>query len=281
MSYEVELDVFEGPFDLLLQLISRREVDITEVDLAAITADFLASLPDIDAVDLETATHFLVVAATLIEIKAARLLPADQQDELEDLVGDARDVLYARLLEYRAFRDAAELLGHRAELHRGFVARDVPLEPRFQRLVPDTPLTVAPEDLAHLAARATASAADEEIDLGHIRRSYISIREAAGRVLDRIAEAGTTATFESMVAELGRSDRIVMFLSLLELYKIGELELHQEDWDAELTVRRRDTGPRDVDVSVLIDDYGGGDPAADEDGRDQPAAAGVDGDGTG
>jgi segregation and condensation protein A len=105
MSYQVKLQVFEGPFDLLLHLISRRQVEVTEIDLAEITADFVAHLGEgIDALDLDTATRFLVVAATLVELKAARLLPVEEREELDDLLGDARDRLYARLLEYRAFR---------------------------------------------------------------------------------------------------------------------------------------------------------------------------------
>lgn len=256
--YQVKLDVFEGPFDLLLHLISRREVDITEVDLAEITADFLGSLPDIEAVDLETATHFLVVASTLIEIKAARLLPADDDGDLGDLVAEARDVLYARLLEYRAFRDAAELLGHRAELNRGFAARAAGLDPRFERLVPDAPLTATTEDLARLAAAATAPEPEFPIDLEKIRRTYISLRDAARRVLDRVSEPGATATFESIVAELDRGGRVVVFLSLLELYKLGELDLHQEDRDDELTVLRRDAGPGSAEVAMIVDDYQAG-----------------------
>jgi cytosine/adenosine deaminase-related metal-dependent hydrolase len=133
MTYQVKLDVFEGPFDLLLQLIARRQVEVTDIDLADITADFVAHLGErLDELDLETATRFLVVAATLIELKAARLLPAEERSELEDLIGEARDVLYARLLEYRAFRDVARILDHRLHLHEGLIAREVPLEPWLQ-----------------------------------------------------------------------------------------------------------------------------------------------------
>ncbi len=242
MTYQVKLEVFEGPFDLLLHLIAKRKVDIYEVDLAEITADFLASLQGIEELDLETATRFLVVAATLIELKAARLLPSDEQEELEDLLGEARDLLYARLLEYRAFRDAAYHLEQRLARHGGRYGREVPLEPRYQRLVPETPLPVTVDDLARLAARATTPAPAEEIDLTHIRRSYISIREAAEQVLSRLPSRGRRQRFADLVDGRSRGDRVVFFLALLELYKLGHLDLAQEHHRAALHVERLDGG---------------------------------------
>ena len=259
MTYQVKLEVFEGPFDLLLHLIAKRKVDIYEVDLAEITADFLASLEGIEDLDLETATRFLVVAATLIELKAARLLPTDEQEELEDLLGEARDLLYARLLEYRAFRDAARHLEARLLRHGGRYGREVPLEPRFQRLVPETPLPITVADLARLAARATAPAPPDEIDLTHIRRSYISIREAAEQVLARLPGQGRPHRFTDLVAGRSRGDRVVFFLALLELYKLGHLDLAQEHHRAELHVERLDGG-RDL-ASITEDET----PETDED----------------
>lgn len=256
MSYEVSLDVFEGPFDLLLHLISKRKVDVTEVDLAEITTEFLARLEDLDLLELETATHFLVVAATLVELKAARLLPTDEREELEDLLGEARDVLYARLLEYRAFRGAAAVLEHLARRNRGYVAREVALEPRFRRLVPDTDIDATVEDLARLAAAADAAAPPQEIDLDHIRRSYMSIRDAAAAVLQRLPRPGTSASFDEIASGYDRSDRVVLFLSLLELYKLGQLDLDQPTREARLTVRR-DEGRGD-DVAILVEEPAGG-----------------------
>ncbi|MEY3019642.1 MAG: hypothetical protein RLZZ272_626, partial [Actinomycetota bacterium] len=129
MSYQVRLSVFEGPFDLLLHLISRRQVDVTEIDLADITQDFVATLrAGIEDLDLESATRFLVIAATLIELKALRLLPSERREELEDALGEVRDRLYARLLEYRAFRDMSRILAHRLETNRWSLPRDVGLE---------------------------------------------------------------------------------------------------------------------------------------------------------
>lgn len=247
-QYEVQLDVFHGPFDLLLQLIAKRRLDVTEVDLADITRDFLASLEGIDQLDLETATRFLVVAATLIELKAARLLPREQQEELEDLLGEARDMLYARLLEYRAFRDAARDLRERLAQHGDHHGRDVPLDPVWRRLVPDADLAIGVEDLARLGALATAPRPEPTIRLDHIRHSFISIQDAAGRVLDAVLAPGDTTAFASLVSGQRRGDAIVYFLAMLELYKLGHLDLAQPDHRGELTLERREAA---TDLSVL------------------------------
>ncbi|HSK24540.1 MAG TPA: ScpA family protein [Egicoccus sp.] len=267
MAYQVKLEVFEGPFDLLLQLISRRKLDVTEVDLAEITADFLAHLEvGIEELDLETATRFLVVAATLIELKAARLLPRDEGDELEDLLGDARDLLYARLLEYRAFRDVSRILAHRITMHDSRLGREVPPEPWMQRLVPETPLSVDAAGLAAIAASALAPATEAPVDLSHIRRSYITIREAATDLLERLGGAGEGTTFRELVAERDRGDRVVFFLALLELFKLGHVDLDQPDHRGPLAISRREGGQ---DLQSLTepddpDDDGEASPSPDE-----------------
>jgi len=247
MAYEVDLDVFQGPFDLLLELIARRRLDVTEVDLSDITADYLASLAGIDDVDLEAATRFLVVAATLVELKAARLLPSEDLEEEHDLLAQARDLLYVRLLEYRAFRDVARSLGSRIERHAGHRSREVELDSRFRRLVPDVPLEVDVEELARLASRATAPRPDPQVDLGHIRRTFLSIRDAAQVVLERVQQVGARATFEELVTGRGRTDAVVVFLATLELYKLGEVDLDQADHRGALAVRRRE-GAGDLTV---------------------------------
>jgi segregation and condensation protein A len=240
MAYQVKLEVFEGPFDLLLHLIARRQVDVTEIDLAEITADFLAHLGEgLEQLDLETATRFLVVAATLVELKAARLLPSEERHELEDLLGEARDMLYARLLEYRAFRDVARLLSHRLIQHEGLVGRDVPLEPWLQRLVPETPLPIDAPGLAALAAAVTAPRPEPTVDLTHIRRSYLTIREAADQILAALPGVGERAEFTALAGERRRGDRVVLFLALLELFKLGQLDLDQPDHRGPLAVARR------------------------------------------
>ena len=266
MTYQVKLEVFEGPFDLLLHLISKRKLEVTEVDLAEITGDFLASLNSIDELDLETATRFLVVAATLIELKAARLLPSEEAEELEDLLGEARDLLYARLLEYRAFRDAGVRLADRFAANEGYHGRDAPLAPELQRLVPETPLPIDARGLAALAAVAIAPKPEPRVDLSHIRKSYISIRDAARLVLAAVPSSGATKTFRALVEHHGRGDRVVFFLALLELYKLGHLDLAQEHFRAEIEVARVEGGR---DLESLTDDYEGtGDHTDDEPDED-------------
>jgi len=269
MPYQVKLEVFEGPFDLLLHLISRRQVDVTEIDLAEITADFVSHLGEgIEELDLDTATRFLVVAATLVELKAARLLPAEEREELEDLLGDARDRLYARLLEYRAFRDVSRILDHRLRHHETMIGRDVPLEGWLQRLVPPTPLPIDAEGLATLAAAALQPAPDPEVDLSHIRRSYLTIREAAIEVLGRLADPGARAAFAELSADRERGDRVVLFLALLELFKLGHVDLDQPDHQGPLLVARRTEG---TDLAAIVDEV----EAADEgEAADEVEAAG-------
>jgi segregation and condensation protein A len=262
-GYLVRLDVFEGPFDLLLQLISERKLDVSEVDLADITGDFIAHLrlddPDdpagLGALDLDTATHFLVIAATLIELKAARLLPTDDHGELEDLLAEARDVLYARLLEYQAFRDVADDLAARWEANAGFVGREVVLEPRFQGLTPDVDLDIDPRTLAGLAGLALASRPDEHVDTGHIRRELLSVRDAADRVLTRVPDVGQSESYRRLVSGLDRAERVVHFLALLELFKLGHVDLDQPDLRGDLRIRRLEGGGGldglDLDVSQL------------------------------
>ncbi len=271
-AYRVRLDVFEGPFDLLLQLISERRLDVSEVDLADITGDFLAHLrlddPDhpegLGALDLDTATHFLVVAATLIELKAARLLPTDDDGELEDLLADARDVLYARLLEYRAYRDVAEHFGSLWDDNAGYFGREVALEPRFQGLAPDVDLDIDASTLAGIAAIALAPRPEAHVDTGHIHRELLSVRDAAERVLARVPRPGETRSYRRLVAGLGRAERVVHFLALLELFKLGHVDLDQPDLRGDLRIRRLEGG---AGLDGLDHDAGPAARRADSDGE--------------
>ena len=272
MAYEIRLEVFEGPFDLLLQLIARRKLEVTEIDLADITADFLAHLTALESVDLETATKFLVVAATLIELKAARLLPSDEQDAAEDLLAEARDLLYARLLEYRAFREIADDLRLLFAASEHFVGREVPLESRFRRLVPDTTLAIDPVGLARLAAAATRPPPVEHVDLAHVRRATMSIREATRDLLDRLG--GGRARFDELASGRARHERVVFFLAALELYKLGHLELEQPDLRGPMEVTHREGG-RDL-RSVTDEELGEDLPTAAPDDTHAPSAPGDD-----
>jgi len=239
MTYEVSLDIYQGPFDLLLQLIARRSVDIMDVDLADITNDFIAFLDaEIDQLDLETATRFLLVAATMIEIKAVRLLPKELRDEAGDVLVEARDVLYARLLEYRAYRDAAFVLDRRFAKFWYRLTREVSLEPWMLRLVPDVSLPIDARGLGALAAQVLAPKTPEPITLDHIRRSTLSLRDAARELLDAIVAHNETS-FATVAAKRDRSERVALFLACLELYKLGAVELDQPDRTVSFTVRKR------------------------------------------
>ena len=253
MTYQVNLSVFEGPFDLLLHLIAKRRVDVMEVDLADITADFLKSLDDLAEMDLETATRFLVVAATLVELKAARLLPQQDEEDLDELLADARDLLYARLLEYRAFRQVAGILRDRLAANAGYVSREVvTIDPELAKLMPEVSLPVDAAGLARIAAIALQPKPVEMVDLSHLRRSSLSIRDAAAQLLDLIPTVGASTTFTRMASRRPRNERVVLFLAMLELYKLGQLDLDQPDLRGPLTVRRMQEGG---DLTVLVDDY--------------------------
>jgi segregation and condensation protein A len=200
------------------------------------------------------------------------LLPSDEREDYEDLLGDARDLLYARLLEYRAYRDVSRLIAHRMDRFSSRLPREVAPESWMLRLVPDTPLPIDVEGLAALAASATAPRPDPEVDLTHIRRSYLTIREAALQVLEAIPEPGKRAIFSALVEGRGRGDRVVLFLALLELFKLGHVDLDQRDLRSALAVERRAGG---YDLGSLTDEdldadaEGGADAAVDGPGGEQ------------
>jgi segregation and condensation protein A len=231
MTYQVQLDVFQGPFDLLLHLISRRQVEVTEIDLADITADYLRTLRDgIEHIDLESATRFLMVAATLIELKAARLLPAERREEVEDLLGEARDRLYARLLEYQAYRDLAGVLRDRHDDNAWRLAREAAPEPWMLRVLRPVAIGLSPDELALLAARVSAPVPEAPVDLQHIRRATITVREAAELVL-AVLDDDRVLTFPELASGRSRTDRVALFLSILELFKVGAIDLEQAAGD--------------------------------------------------
>ncbi len=234
-TYRVSLAAFEGPFDLLLHLIARHQVDVYEIPIAQITDDYLAVLRAAEAVDLEVTTEFLVVAATLLELKAARLLPADEAGD-DDLALEARDLLYARLLDYRTFREAAGWIRERHDASAGLVARRAPLEPAFAGLRPDVALGVDAAGLALLAARALAQRPEPTIDLGHVQPLRLTVREAAALVLVRLQRAGGPITFRELTGGRPRAEVVVHLLALLELYKSDLVELEQAAAFAELVV---------------------------------------------
>lgn len=275
-TYHVSVSAFEGPFDLLLHLIARRKVDIYEVSIAEITDDYLAVLATLDTVDLEVTTEFLVVAATLIELKAARLLPGEDDPELDELALEARDLLYARLLDYRTFREAALFLRGRLDAHDGFVPRDVALEQAFAGLRPDATLGLTPGAFARLAARVFADTPSDVLDLSHIQPLRMSVREAAGMILDELTRSQAPLTFEELTAGCRHiAEVVVHFLACLELYKLDHVDLDQPDNFATLTVAWT---PERSEVSAAafeIEGYDAFAPAEVEDDEDFDVEAAI------
>src|ERR1700733_95565 len=173
--FEGQLNVFEGPFDLLLALISKHKLDITEVALSQVTDEFIAYIAArTDGWDLDQVSYFLVVAATLLDLKAARLLPSGEVEDEEDLaLLEARDLLFARLLQYRAYKEAAAVFAGRMAAAARRFPRRVPLEPRFAELLPEVLLAIGPQEFAALAARALAPKAPPTVSTEHIHAPFV------------------------------------------------------------------------------------------------------------
>ncbi|MEO6885751.1 MAG: segregation/condensation protein A, partial [Jatrophihabitantaceae bacterium] len=190
-SFMVRLDNFEGPFDLLLSLISRRQLDVTEVALSQVTDEFLAYLSGSARWDLGQATEFLVVAATLLDLKTARLLPAADVEDEEDLaLLEARDLLFARLLQYRAYKLAAVYLGELERSHARRHGRAVELEAPFDELLPDVLIGVSPARLAEIAAGAVRPKPVALVSLDHVHAPKVSVREQMAILRDRLRRQG-------------------------------------------------------------------------------------------
>lgn len=248
-TFEVHLPNFEGPFDLLLSLISKHEMEITDVALAIVTDEFLLVVRAREGDwDLSQASEFLVVAATLLDLKAARLLPQGEVDDTEDLaLLEARDLLFARLLQYRAFKDVAGTLERLMDAPRR-MPRDVALEPHFAMLLPELVWRVTPEDLASLAAHALQPKPHEfGVSLSHLHNPKVSVQEQAALISSRLRRAGAI-TFRSLVADADHVGMVVArFLALLELFRESAVAFEQVRSLGELTIRW--TGSRD-DVHV-------------------------------
>jgi len=247
-AFRVRLENFEGPFDLLLSLISRRQMDVTEVALSQVTDEFIAYLDAMGTWDLGQATEFLVVAATLLDLKAARLLPAAEVEDEEDLaLLEARDLLFARLLQYRAYKLAAAHLGELDQRQSRRHGRVVELEPRFAGLLPDVLIDVTPEQFAAIAAAAMAPKPVPVVATDHIFVPQVSVAEQMAILRDRLRRHGA-ATFRALVADCTLTREVVArFLGLLELYRDGSVAFDQAAALTELRVRW--TGAPDDDVA--------------------------------
>ena len=246
-GFEVHLDVFEGPFDLLLGLISKHKLDITEVALSQVTDEFIAYIrARAEGWDLDQASYFLVVAATLLDLKAARLLPAGEVEDEEDLaLLEARDLLFARLLQYRAYKEVAAVFAGKMAVQARRFARRVPMEPQFAELLPEVLLGLGPAEFARIAALTLAPRPVPVVATGHIHTPRTSVREQAGIIAGRLRTLGR-ATFRQLTSDCaGTYEVVARFLALLDLYRDGNVSFEQlvPLGDLYVTWAGRETGP--------------------------------------
>lgn len=249
-AFQVHLDNFEGPFDLLLGLISKHKLDITEVSLSKVTDEFIAHIKAHgDSWDLDQASHFLLVAATLLDLKAARLLPRGEiEDEADLALLEARDLLFARLLQYRAYKEVSALLRERLTAQGRCYARAVTLEPRFARLRPDVLLRLGPQEFAALAGRVFTPKEPPSVPVTHIHQATTSVREQGLLVVEALRARGSL-TFGELTRDCtGTFEVVARFLALLELYRAANVGFDQPEPLGELTVTW--TGGSDGDVEV-------------------------------
>lgn len=238
-GFEVHLANFDGPFDLLLHLISRHKLDITEIALSQVTDEFIAYIKAAGSGwDLDQTSQFMVVAATLLDLKAARLIPSGEVEDPEDLaLLEARDLLFARLLQYRAFQRVAGYIAATLEAQGRRYPRDVGLEPRFARLMPEVTISISPARLAALAAKAMAPKQASVLSLAHMHAPVVSVREQARVVVDRLRQQ-RAMTFRALTYDSSNMlTTVARFLALLELFRDGAVAFEQLTPLGELTVR--------------------------------------------
>ncbi len=259
MAYDVKTPVFEGPFELLLHLILREQVDLYEIPVAPIVDAYLAHLEQMETLDLEVATEFLLIAATLVELKTKRLLPEDPDVDLDDdlALWEERDLLLARLLECKTFKDAAGLF---AALHHA-AARSVPRncgpDERYVELTPDMLEGVTPQRLREAFLAASAPRPEPRIDLFHVAPIKVSVMDTVSVLCDDLPVIGRVS-FRQLTAQLvDRMEVIVHFLAVLELFKQGLVDLCQQDRFGDIEVRWQGPDHLDSDELELVDVYDG------------------------
>jgi segregation and condensation protein A len=229
-GFEVHLDVFEGPFDLLLALIAKHKLDITEIALSVVTDEFISHIRALaDQWDLDLASFFLVVAATLLDLKAARLLPSGEVDDEEDLaLLEARDLLFARLLQYRAYKEAATMLAGQMAIQGRRFPRRVPMEPRYAELLPKVLLGLGAAQFAAIAARVLAPRRPPVVSTEHLHMPRTSVSEQADIIVGLLRDAGR-ASFRELSAGCEDTYEVVArFLAVLDLYRDQCVSFEQE-----------------------------------------------------
>ncbi len=261
--FSVHLVNFEGPFDLLLQLISRHKLDVTTIALSMVTDEFIAHIKaQGSAWDLEQTSQFLVVASTLLDLKTARLLPQAEVEDEEDLaLLEARDLLFARLLQYRAFKQVAAWIDVTLEQEGRRFLRPGGLDPEYAALLPDVEFGITPDEFAAIAARAMEPKAAVEVSVEHVHLVRVSVAEQAVVVAERLRRAGS-ATFRALVADSpDRLTTVARFLALLELFRASSVTFDQVTPLGELVVRWVGTADGDVEIT---DEFDGSRPVLEE-----------------
>lgn len=252
-GFSLSIDGFEGPFDLLLQLISRHKMDVTEVALSEVTTEFIAYIAELGG-DLEQTTQFLLVAATLLDLKTARLLPQAEVEDEEDLaLLEARDLLFARLLQYRAFKQVAAQIGARLEAEQRRHPRAVPLEPRFAQLLPEILIAATPDDLARLATQVLTPRPEPILSLAHLHAPQVSVREQAHVVVDRLRRE-RRLTFRTLTSDSpDLMTTVARFLALLELFREGVVAFEQATPLGDLHLRWTGSDDGEIEVGLEFD----------------------------
>ena len=257
-GFSLHLENFDGPFDLLLQLISRHKMDITEVALGTVTDEFISYIKQLenseDGWDLDKTTEFLVVAATLLDLKAAKLLPSGEVDDESDLaLLEARDLLFARLLQYRAFKEIAAIFSERIEREEKSFPRTVALEPHFAQLLPEVLIGVGAQRFAAIANRVLTPKTTPIFSIDHLHRPLVSVAEQAVKVVEMLRKAGRV-TFRSLVSDASSTLVVVArFLALLELYREGVVRFEQVISLGELQITWVGSADGEVRVSDEFD----------------------------
>ena len=258
MAVDVATPVFEGPFDLLLHLILREEVDIHEISLSTIVDAYLAELSRMQQLDLDIATEFLLIAATLVELKARRLLPGKENVNLDDdlALWEERDLLLARLLECKTFKDVAKILAHFVEDADRVYGRTVGADERFAHVSPDPLDGITLLKLQRGFVNAITPKASVSINLFHVSPIRFTVAEAVAQMIEDLPRMGR-ATFRSLTADLvDRLEIVVKFLAILELYKQGWIDIDQHDRFGDIEVAWTGEGP-DIGSPIEIDSYEG------------------------
>jgi len=257
-GFSVHLSNFDGPFDLLLQLISRHKMDVTEVALSIVTDEFISFIRALEASgegwDLDQATEFLVVAATLLDLKAARLLPSGEVEDEEDLaLLEARDLLFARLLQYRAFKEIAATFSERIAAADKCFPRVVALDPALASLLPEVLIGVGAQRFAAIAERVLTPKVSPVVAVEHLHMALVSVAEESKRVVDALRQA-TSMSFRNLISDADSTLVVVArFLALLDLYRQGVLRFDQVVALGELQIRWTGSLEGEVEITDEFD----------------------------